>query len=73
MSSKKEITQHGIRWINSDCGLYCSECNSGNVSWEIDYSHPKYSDTRTWIAKCKCNVCDCKWILTREEIIREEC
>jgi hypothetical protein len=69
----KEITQHGIRWINNDCGLYCSECNSGNVIWEIDYNHPKYCDTRTWIAKCTCNVCGCKWTLTREETVRDEC
>jgi len=69
----KTITRHGIRWINNDCGLYCSECNSANVAWgDISYCQPRCCNTRTWIAKCKCNTCACEWELTREETIKED-
>ena len=74
MNSKREVTQHGIRWIADISGhIYCAECNSGNVDWEITHSQPKYCSTRTWIAACKCKTCSCQWRITREETVREEC
>ena len=67
-----KITRHGIRWINSDCGLYCSECHTANVSWEISSYQPRCCNTKTWTAKCICRLCGCEWELTREETVSEE-
>lgn len=67
----KKITKHGIRWINDDCGLYCSECNTSNINWEISAYQPRFSDTITWTAKCRCNLCHCEWEISRDEIVRE--
>jgi|WetSurMetagenome_2_1015567.scaffolds.fasta_scaffold00469_27 hypothetical protein len=70
----KVITQHGVRWIAGDTfsQVNCPECNTSLITWDITYSEPHYSNTRTWIAECFCKQCHCRWTLTRDEITRDE-
>ena len=67
----KKIIGHGIRWVNNDCGLYCLECHSANITWKISSRQLSRNNIKAWIAECICKLCACKWEVTREETIIE--
>lgn len=71
---KKEIIQHGIRWIQNDTSQpTCPECNSNEVKWIIESECPKYDNYMIWTARCSCSQCSCRWKVTREEFVSEGC